>query len=195
MNDQSRTEMSQEIEIAPGVRLVLEDENTCLLHTQAVLPPGRYYATLRCSFSSTGYPLGTVETEAQLRILVRADGGANPQEKTGSGSEKSLVQIEYFFGKDGLYDTEYGPLLVVDHELTHEEAISHFNFPGDWEVVGVHNIDTDPMISIRCPHCGARDSGAVSEYLWQTTDQGVLLACCPTCNEKISAEEILRENQ
>lgn len=65
--------MSQQIEIAPGVLLVLEGESTCLLHTQAVLPSGRYYATLRCSFSSVGYPLGSVETEAQLRITVSGD--------------------------------------------------------------------------------------------------------------------------
>lgn len=65
--------MSQKIEIAPGVHLVLEGENTCLLHTKAMLPPGRYHATLRCSFSSTGYPLGAVETEAQLRIIVSGD--------------------------------------------------------------------------------------------------------------------------
>jgi len=187
--------MSQKIEIAPGVYLVLEGENTCLIHTRAMLPPGRYHATLRCSFSSTGYPLGAVETEAQLRILARADDSAKPQEKTEVKSEKYLVQVEYFFGKAGLFDTECGPLLVVDHELTHEEAMSHFNLPGDWEVVGVHSIDSDPLISIRCPHCGTKDSGWVSEYIWQTTDQGVLLACCPTCNEGISAEEILKENQ
>lgn len=103
--------------------------------------------------------------------------------------KKYPIQIKYSAGSHGLYGTYDGSIVAVDHEPSHEEAVSWFEDRDKYEFVSVHSISHDPFFLFKCPHCGSEEWTNASYLRWRTTDNGVLQACCWECNQYADLEK------